>query len=142
MKGLRFVSIFTTTLSWSLNGRVILEKRGDHSLPLKIRNIDNSSSGEYICRVETEHKVKRRGERIKTSGRAIGVNRALRTGGIKAMGFPEEALGRPAPLKVLVDAVVCMAAAEKGAWRQMKYLSKTQCLVLFWLRDAVRNAAP
>ena len=55
------------------------------------------------------------------------------------MDFLEKALGVPVPLKVFVDATVCKAAAEKGTSRQMKYLSKTQCVDLFWLRDAVRN---
>ena len=73
------------------------------------------------------------------SGRAAGVNRALCSGGIPAMDFLEKALGRTVPLRVLVDATVCKAAAEKGTSRQMKYLSKTQCIDLFWLRDAVRN---
>ena len=55
------------------------------------------------------------------------------------MDFLEEALGMPVPPKLMVDATVCKAAAEKGASRQMKYLSKTQSVDLFWLRDAVRN---
>ena len=55
------------------------------------------------------------------------------------MDFLEKALGMPVPLKVIVDATVCKAAAEKGTSRQMKYLSKTQCVDLFWLRDAVQN---
>ena len=45
-----------------------------------------------------------------------------------------------APLKVIVGAKACKAAAEKGSSRQMKYLSKAQCVDLFWLRDAVQNA--
>ena len=79
------------------------------------------------------------GEIREASGRAVGVNRALCSGGIPAMDFLEKALGRTVPLRVLVDATVCKAAAEKGTSRQMKYLSKTQCVDLFWLRDAVRN---
>ena len=55
------------------------------------------------------------------------------------MDFLEKALGMPVPLKVIVDATVCKAAAAKGTTRQMKYLSKTQCVDLFWLRDAVQN---
>ena len=55
------------------------------------------------------------------------------------MDFLEKALGMPIPLKVMVDATVCKAAAEKGTSRQMKYLSKTQSVDLFWLRDAVQN---
>ena len=78
-------------------------------------------------------------ENVEASSRAVGVNRALCTGGIPAMDFLEKALGMPVPLKVIVDATVCKAAAEKGTSRQMKYLSKTQCVDLFWLRDAVQN---
>ena len=79
-------------------------------------------------------------ENKEASGRAVGVNRALCSGGIPAMDFLEKALGRTVPLKVFVDATVCKAAAEKGTSRQMKYLSKTQCVDLFWLRDTVHNA--
>ena len=55
------------------------------------------------------------------------------------MDFLEKTLGRTVPHRVLVDATVCKAAAEKGTSRQMKYLPKTQRADLFWFRDAVRN---
>ena len=79
------------------------------------------------------------GEIREASGGAVGVNRALCSGGIPAMDFLEKALGGTVPLRALVDVTVCKAAAEKGTSRQMKYLSKTQRVDLFWLRDAVRN---
>ena len=56
------------------------------------------------------------------------------------MDFLEKALEIPVPLKVVVGATVCKAAAEIRASRQMKNLSKTQCVAFFWLRDAVQNA--
>ena len=72
---------------------------------------------------------------------AVGANRALCSGGIPAVDFFEKALGRPVPLRTFVDATVCKAAAEKGTSKQMKHLSKTQEVDLFWLRDIV-NAVP
>ena len=42
-------------------------------------------------------------------------------------------------MKVHVDAAVSKAAAEKGTSRQMRYLSKTQQVDLFWLRDIIKE---
>ena len=42
---------------------------------------------------------------------AVGVNRALCAGGIPAVEFLEQALGRKIPLRAYVDASVCKAAA-------------------------------
>ena len=42
-------------------------------------------------------------------------------------------------MRTYVDATVCKAAAEKGTSKQMKYLSKTQGVDLFWLRDVVNE---
>ena len=63
---------------------------------------------------------------------------ALCAGGIPALEFLEQALGRSIPLRVFVDASVCKAAAEKGSSKQMRHISKTQGVDLAWLRDAVR----
>ena len=71
---------------------------------------------------------------------SVGVNRALCAGGIPALDFIEKALGAPVELRVFVDATVCLAAATKGTSKQMRYLTKTQGVDLFWLRDAVKNA--
>ena len=40
---------------------------------------------------------------------------------------------------MLVGATVCKVAAEKGMSTRMKYLSKTQQVDLFWLRDIVHT---
>ena len=69
----------------------------------------------------------------------VSVNRGLCSSGIPAVDFLEKALGRPVPLRVLVDATVCKTAAEKGSSTRMRYLSKTQEVDLFWLRDVVHK---
>ena len=51
----------------------------------------------------------------------------------------EQILGRKLELRVLVDASVCKAAAEKGTSNHMKHISKTQGADLFWLRDVVHR---
>ena len=71
----------------------------------------------------------------------VGVSRGLCAGGLPVMDFMETALNRKIPLIVYVDASVCKAAAEKGTSQQMRYLSKTQGVDLFWLRD-VKRAVP
>ena len=68
----------------------------------------------------------------------VGVNRGLCASGIPAVDFLERSLGRPVPLRVLVDATVCKAAAEKGSSTRMRYIRKTQQVDLFWLRDVVQ----
>ena len=69
----------------------------------------------------------------------VSANRGLCASGIPAVDFLERALGRPVPLRVLVDASVCKAAAEKGSSTRMRYISKTQEVDLFWLRDVVHR---
>lgn len=64
-------------------------------------------------------------------------NRALCAGGLPAQDFFEKVLGRTIPLHIYVDATTCKRAAEKGVSKQMRYLSKTQQVDLFWLRDVV-----
>ena len=71
--------------------------------------------------------------------RIVGVNRGLCASGIPAVDFLERALGRKVPLRVLVDATVCKTAAEKGSSNRMRYISKTQQVDLFWLRDVVHT---
>ena len=77
-------------------------------------------------------------ELMRAADAAVGVNRGLCAGGIPAKDFLEKALGREAPLKAYVDASARHAAALKGASRKVWYLSKTQGVELFWLRDVVR----
>ena len=69
----------------------------------------------------------------------VSVNRGLCSSGIPALDFLEKTLGRSLQLRVLVDASVCKAAAEKGSSSRMRYLSKTQEVDLFWLRDVVHK---
>ena len=73
------------------------------------------------------------------AGLAVGVNRGLCAGGLPAIDFFEKALQRSLPMRVMVDAAVAKAAAEKGTSRQMRYLSKAQGVELFWLRDMVNR---
>ena len=68
---------------------------------------------------------------------AVGVNRGLCASGIPTVDFLEKALGQAVPTRVMVDAAVAKAAAEKGTSRQMKHLSKAQGVELFWPRDMV-----
>ena len=81
------------------------------------------------------------GSACEAAGLAVGVNRGLCTGALPAVDFLEKTLGQKVPVRVMVDASVAKAAAEKGTSRQMRYLSKAQGIELFWLRDMV-NAIP
>ena len=69
----------------------------------------------------------------------VGVNRGLCAPGIPTMDALEKLLGRKLVLKVFVDAAVSKIAAEKGTSNQMKYISKTQGVELFWLREVVQR---
>ena len=69
----------------------------------------------------------------------LGVNKGLCASGIPSMDALEKLLGRKFKLRVFVDAAVSKAAAEKGTSSQMKYISKTQGIDLFWLRDVVHR---
>ena len=73
-------------------------------------------------------------------GRVVGTNRALCSSGIPSMDAVEKLLGQKTMLRAMVDASVCKAAAEKGTSSHMKYISKTQQVDLFWLRDVVQRA--
>ena len=78
----------------------------------------------------------------RTSGeaqRVVGVNRGLCAAALPAVDVLEQLLGRRVELRVLVDATVSKAAAEKGTSKHMKYLSKTQQVVLFWVRDVING---
>ena len=72
-------------------------------------------------------------------GRVVRTNRGLCASGIPVMDAVEKMLGREMKLRVMVDAAVCKAAAEKGMSTQMKYISKTQGVDLFWMRDVVQR---
>ena len=72
-------------------------------------------------------------------GRVVGANRALCAAGIPAMDAVEKIIGAKTELKVHVDAAVCKAAAEKGTSGQMKYISKSQGVDLFWLRNITQQ---
>ena len=69
----------------------------------------------------------------------VGVNRGLCASGVPSMDTLEKLLGRKVSLRVFVDASVSKAAAEKGTSNQMRYISKTQGIDLFWLRDVVHR---
>ena len=71
--------------------------------------------------------------------RVAGANRGLCAAGIPALDVFEKILGAKLKLRVFVDAAVSKAAAEKGTSTQMKYISKTQGVDLFWLRDIVQR---
>ena len=72
-------------------------------------------------------------------GRVVGANRALCSSGIPALDAVEKLLGQSVELRVKVDASVCKAAAEKGTSTHMKYISKSQGVDLFWMRDIVQR---
>ena len=69
----------------------------------------------------------------------MGTNRALCSSGIPALDAVEKLLGQKVELRVKVDASVCKAAAEKGTSSHMKYISKSQGVDLFWMRDVVQR---
>ena len=69
----------------------------------------------------------------------LGVNRGLCSAGLPIMDALEKILGVNLGVRVLVDASVCKTAAEKGTSTQMKHISKSQGVDLFWLRDIVRR---
>ena len=71
--------------------------------------------------------------------RIAGTNRALCSTGLAAMDVFAKTLGVDLELRVFVDASVSKAAAEKGTSSQMKYISKTQQVDLFWMRDIVQR---
>ena len=71
--------------------------------------------------------------------RVAGVNRGLCAAGIPAMDAIEKLLDKKLKLYVKVDAAVSKAAAEKGMSGQMKYISKTQGVDLYWLRDVTQR---
>ena len=71
--------------------------------------------------------------------RIAGTNRGLCAAGIPAVDIFEKILGVKLRLVVYVDATVSKAAAEKGMSSHMKYISKTQGVNLFWLRDVVQR---
>ena len=72
-------------------------------------------------------------------GRVVGTNRALCATGIPAMDAVEKIIGAKTELRAFVDAAVCKAAAEKGTPSQMKYISKSQSVDLFWLRGITQR---
>ena len=71
--------------------------------------------------------------------RIAGTNRGLCATGLPVMDALEKLLGSSLDLRVFVDASVSKAAAEKGTSNHMKYISKTQGVNLFWLRDIVQR---
>ena len=72
-------------------------------------------------------------------GRVAGVNRGWCAAGIPAMDAIEKLLDKKLKLYVKVDAAVSKAAAEKGMSGQVKYISKTQGVDLYWLRDVTQR---
>ena len=68
-----------------------------------------------------------------------GTSKALATAALPTLDMLEQILGRKLELKIMVDASVSKAAAEKGTSRHMRYLSKTQQIDLFWLRDTIKK---
>ena len=71
--------------------------------------------------------------------RVAGANRGLCAAGIPALDVFEKVLDAKLKLRVFVDASVSKAAAVKGMPTQMKYISKTQGVDLFLLRDIVQR---
>ena len=107
--------------------------------------------GEHGISVTLDWASKKQGSVARPSGEAetvalgdalrriTGVNRGLCASGIPALDALEQMLERKLDIHVLVDATVCKAAAEKGASKHMRHMSKMQGVDLFWTRDAVRN---
>ena len=71
--------------------------------------------------------------------KVVGVNRGLCAAALPAVDVLGQHLGQRVELRVLVDATMRKAAAEKGTSKRAKYLSKTQQVGLFWLRDVVNG---
>ena len=69
--------------------------------------------------------------------RVAGVNKGLCASSLPAMDVLEKLLKKNVPLVMMVDASVAKAAVTKGTSRTMKYLSKTQEIDLFWLRETI-----
>ena len=108
--------------------------------------------GKYGAKVPLDWASRKQGAVARSSGEAetvaldealrgiLGVNRGLCSAGLPIMDALEKILGVELCVRVLVDASVCKTAAEKGTSTQMKYISKSQGVDLFWLRDVVQRA--
>ena len=112
----------------------VLILRGEHGTHMPI---DWASRGQaVVSRSSGEAETVALHEALR---RIVATNRGLCASGIPSLDFLENALGRTLKLRVLVDASVCKAAAEKGSSSRMRNLSKTQEVDLFWMRDVVHK---
>ena len=105
--------------------------------------------GEHGTRVPIDWGSKKQGTIARSSGEAetvalddaikriAGVNKGLCASSLPAMDVLEKLLKREVPLAIMVDATVAKAAVTKGTTRSMKYLSKSQEIDLFWLREMI-----
>ena len=105
--------------------------------------------GEHGTRAPIDWGSKKQGTIARSSGEAetvalddaikriAGVNKGLCASSLPALGVLEKLLKREVPLVIMVDATVARTAATKGTTRSMKYLSKSQEIDLFWLREMI-----